>query len=137
MLGIIPIIYVINVWRKVRHEIVFSAFLGPLIAIEYLLAVFWFALTFPVWLIYQIGSLATTGTLLLEGIWVIHSIVYGVIIKSYFLVPAWIRRVLGAFTQTYGETVNRPEYGVNIDARRMIRNPTQQEDDTKSEEPST
>ena len=103
MLGIIPILYVINVWRKVKHEIIFSVFLGPLIAVEYLLAVFWFVLTFPFWLINEVSAVLQTGSFLTEGIWILHGVAYAGFILSYFIVPNWIKHTIEDFTRTYAD----------------------------------
>ena len=137
MLGIIPIFYVINIWRKVRHEIILSAFLGPLFAVEYLLSIFWFILTFPFWLFYELTTFLETGLFLFEGVWLLHTVLYGIFFVSYFIVPTWIRKVIEQFTNKYGEFMAKPINQGNIDSRRMLRpsdtsNTTQDQDESPS-----
>ena len=119
LIGIIPVIYVVNLWRKVKHEIIFAAFIGPLIAVEYLLFGLWFILTFPFWLFIEISIFLQSGALFLEGLWGIHGIIYIVYLVSLFVVPSWIKTIIERFTKTYSEIGEQPTVPSTLDTRRM------------------
>ncbi|MHA1838444.1 MAG: hypothetical protein ACTSVM_00150 [Candidatus Ranarchaeia archaeon] len=120
LLGIIPVCYVIDLWRKVRHEIIFEAFLGPLVAIEYLLAGFWFILTFPFWVFVEATTYLQTGLLLIDGLWGLHGIVYILFFISFPVIPNWIRANVEKFAEMYGELKDKEKQQYNLDTRRLL-----------------
>ena len=108
MLALIPLLFLIAARVKGREKLP-SEIYASFFLVELLIFTIWLVMTSPFFVLAQYGYVINTGTFLTSPPWIVHGIVYILMVIIWLLAPRFARKYYGSEYDFLRKYLNKEE----------------------------